>query len=208
MKRSFTLAGFALVTCAFGTSPVIAAAATDTAKAGERCEAAVADTVKRMRGRDAQQVEFVGAKRVLTPTDDAEETGVKGEGRYRGPGQSMSFSYSCAYNTKTAATSGVMFRETGGTRSGAEAVSEADIANVSPDACETATASLLKQKYPRVSRIAFGSDSRQLRPAPNSRTSLEGQGALQRAPGMSSVPFRYRCEFEGSGKVVNVQATD
>jgi hypothetical protein len=206
MKSSSTLAGLALLTCATCAS---AAAPADAAKAGERCEAAVAETVKRMRGRDAQEVEFIGAKRVLSPTDEAEETGVKGEGRYRGPGSSVNFSYSCAYNAKTAATSGVLFRETGGARSGGASTSEPEIGNVSPDACEAATASLLKQKYPRVDRIVFGSDTRQLRPAPNAHTSLEGQGALQRAPGMSSVPFNYRCEFEPrSGKVLNVQASD
>ena len=58
-------------------------------------------------------------------------------------------------------------------------------------------------------RIAFGSDSRQLRPAPNEHTSLEGGGAVQRAPGMNAVPFRYRCEIETrSGKVLNVETSD
>ena len=83
------------------------------------------------------------------------------------------------------------------------------LAHFSPEDCETAAASQLKQKYPRIGRIAFGSDSRELRPAPNAHTSVEGQGALQRAPGMNSTPFRYRCEIEtASGKVVSVQTTD
>jgi hypothetical protein len=72
-----------------------------------------------------------------------------------------------------------------------------------------AAASQLKQKYPRIGRIAFGSDSRQLSPAPNAHTQVEGQGALQRAPGMNATPFRYRCEIETrSGKVVSVQTSD
>jgi len=180
-------------------------------KAGERCEAAVAETVRRMRGREAQEVEFVGAKRVLTPTGEEEETGVKGEGRYRGPGSTaMGFSYSCAYNAKTGATSGVVFRETGAPRAGGgDAAWEPDLTHFSPEDCETAAASQLKQKYPRIGRIAFGSDSRQLSPAPNAHTQVEGQGALQRAPGMNATPFRYRCEIETrSGKVVSVQTSD
>jgi hypothetical protein len=204
MKSHLCLAGVALF---LATTGAFAATPSDI-DAGDRCEAAVAETVRRMRGRDAQEVEFVGAKRALSSTQDSEETGVRGEGRYRGRGAgSMSFTYSCAFNAKTGATSGVMFRETGGTR--ADAAWEPDLSKLSPEACEAAAASSLKEKYPRVGRIAFGSDSRQLRPAPNAHTSLEGQGALQRAPGMNSVPFRYRCEIDPrSGKVVDVQTQD
>ena len=84
-----------------------------TDKAAEDCEAAVAEAVKRMRGREAQDVQFVKTKRVFTASGD-EETSLKGEGRYRGAsGRTMPFSYGCALNTKTGATSGVVFRETG-----------------------------------------------------------------------------------------------
>jgi hypothetical protein len=203
-------AGFALLSLA-ASAVVAAAPPPEPTKAGDRCEAAVAETVRRMRGREAQEVEFVGAKRVLAPTEEVEEIGVKGEGRYRGPGNAaMGFTYSCAYNVRTDATSGVVFRETGAPRAGGGAVAwEPDLANFSPEECETAAASQLKQKYPRIGRIAFGSDTRQLSPAPNAHTKVEGQGALQRAPGMNSSPFRYRCEIETrSGKVVSVQTSD
>ena len=209
MKSRLRFASIVLMTLCAGSS--IAAAPPEPSKAGDRCEAAVADTVRRMRGRDAQEVEFVGAKRVLTPTGEDEETGVKGEGRYRGAGSAaMGFAYSCAFNAKTGATSGVVFRETGAPRSaGSDTAWEPDLTHFSPEECETAAASQLKEKYPRIGRIAFGSDSRQLRPAPNAHTSVEGQGALQRAPGMNSTPFRYRCEIESSsGKVVSVQTSD
>jgi len=91
---------FAAIVLMMGWTAVASAASTaEAAKAGERCESAVAETVRHMRGRDAQEVQFVGAKRVLTPTSDEEETEVKGEGRYRGSsasGSVMSFAYSCA----------------------------------------------------------------------------------------------------------------
>ena len=209
MNHRLQFAGIVLIMgWATGAS---AASTVEAVKAGDRCESAVAETVRRMRGSDAHEVQFVGAKRVLSPTNAEEETEVKGEGRYRGAaaGGVTSFTYSCAFSGKTGTTSGVLFRETGSPRTGAEALWEPDLSKVTPEDCETAAASLLKQKYPRVGRIAFGSDSRQLRPAPNAHTSLEGQGALQRAPGMNSTPFRYRCEFEtASGKVLSVQATD
>ncbi|WP_124538663.1 hypothetical protein [Piscinibacter terrae] len=179
-------------------------------KAADKCENAVADTVKRMRGKDAQEVEFIGAKRQISPTPE-EELGVKGEGRYRRPGgEQVSFSYSCAYNSTTGGTSGAMFRETGVSGAGRAAKAwEPDLASVSPEACESATAAALKQKYPRVGRIAFGSDSRKLRPAPNEHTLLEAQGAVERAPGMNLVPFTYRCEFEShTGKLLRVETSD
>ncbi|AKJ29633.1 hypothetical protein AAW51_2942 [Caldimonas brevitalea] len=185
------------------------AAATPAARAGERCEAAVAETIKAMRGRSADEVQFSGAKRALSPMTD-DETGVKGEGQYAGNGSSpMPFTYSCAFNAKTGATSGVVFRDTGKRRSAPEQVGDADLTHISPEACETATASALKQKYPRVGRIAFGSDSRRVRSSAATRASLEGQGGVERAPGMSSVPFTYRCEFETrSGKLLSVQTRE
>src|SRR4051812_2508643 len=142
-------------------------------KAADRCENAVAETGKRMRGKEAQEVEFFGAKRQIAPTPE-EDLGVKGEGRYRRPGgEQINFSYSCAYNAKTGGTSGALFRETGNTPGGTGKAWEPDLTSVSPEACESATAEVLKQKYPRVGRIAFGSDSRKLRPAPNDHTLLE-----------------------------------
>lgn len=183
-----------------------AAAPPDAAKAAESCEAAVMETIKDMRGRDAQDVQFQKDRRVLSPTT-GEETDVKGAGRYRSPaGASMPFTYGCAYNAATGATSGVVFRDAGGLRASEEKAWQPDLTSVSPEACETAVAAALKAKHPRVGRIAFGSDSRQLRPAPAGRSSLEGVGAVEKAPGMNLVPFRYRCEFEpGNAKVVAVQ---
>lgn len=181
----------------------------DAAAAGEQCETAVAETVRRMRGRDAQEVQFVGAKRALTPVSD-DETGVKGEGRYRSTaGRTMPFTYSCYYNMKTGATSGVVFRDAGGPAPVAEAAKEPDLTNVSPEACESAAAASLKERHPRVGRITLGSDTRQVRPGTNGRIVLEGRGAVQPAPGMNAVPFSYTCEFDPRGtRVVAVQTRE
>jgi hypothetical protein len=193
------------------SKPAVTAKSADSGKnAGDACENAVAETIRRMRGKEAQEVQFIGAKRALTPSPGGDETGVKGEGRYRsaaaGP---VPFTYSCAYNAKTGETSGALFRETGSARAGSEQAWQPDLTHVSPAACETATAAALKDKYPRVGRIVFGSDSRQLRPAANAHTSLEGKGAVERAQGMGAVPFEYSCEIETrSGKVVSVKTTD
>lgn len=185
----------------------LAFAQTDTAKAIERCETAVAETVKRMRGVAAQELQFIAAKRTVLPNAD-DETSLRGEGRYSGRASgSQGFTYSCAYNAKAGTTSGVLFRETG-ERSQAQAAWQPDLTFVSPEACEAASAADLKQKYPRVARISFDADSRSLSPAADAQTSLAGLGALQRAPGMQAVPFNYRCEFDSrNGRIVSVQTS-
>ncbi len=209
IKLTLTAAIFAacglpsLSQAASGVSPAVAA------KAAESCESAVNETIKTLRGRDAQDIQFAKDKRVLLPTA-GDDTDVKGAGRYRAAnGAVMPFTYGCAYNADNDTTSGIVLRDAGGSRASAEKPWEPDLTNVSPEACETAVAADLKSKHPRVGRIAFGSDSRQLRPAPNGRSSLEGMGAVQRAPGMNLVQFRYRCEFEpGKSRIVAVQTME
>ena len=86
-----------------------ARAQAEAAKAADDCEAAVTESVKRMRGKDAQDVQYLKAKRAITPSAE-DETSLKGEGRYRAPGgRIVPFTYGCAINTKTGATSGVVF---------------------------------------------------------------------------------------------------
>lgn len=207
MRSTQHITAIALTLFAVNTNAV---QAPEHTKAADRCEVAVTDAVKQARGKEAQEVQFFGAKRQISPTPN-EELGVKGEGRYRRPsGDHVSFSYSCAYNSATGETSGALFRETGPTESARVSKPwEPDLLNVSPEACESATAAVLKQKYPRVGRIAFGSDTRKLQPAPNEHMLLEAQGAVERAPGMSLVPFTYRCEFEPEGgKIVKVETSN
>ena len=181
----------------------VALAQNDAAKAADDCEAAVADSVKRMRGREAQDVQFIKARRTLTPSAD-DETSLKGEGRYRGAsGRTMPFSYGCAINTKTGATSGVVFRDLAVVE---DKPFQPDLTNVSVTDCEGAAVASLKSKHPRAGRIVLDGETRQLRPAPDERIALEGRGALERAPGMNSSPFTYRCEVEPrSGRIVSIQ---
>lgn len=190
---------------AAGAAPAAAADA-----AAEACEKAVADAVREARGAQAQDVQFSSGQRRLSPLP-TNETAVKGEGRYRGgSGAARSFTYTCAFNADTGEAGGVLFREAGPGPAGAPAKPwQPDLTNLSPEACEAAAAAALKRKYPRIDRITFGSDSRELKPGQNGNTSLEGKGALVRAAGMRAVPFTYRCEVEPrSGKVVGVQASD
>ena len=115
----------------------------------------------------------------------------------------MPFSYGCAINTKTGATSGVVFRDLAVTE---DKPFQPDLTNVSVIDCEGAAVASLKNKHPRAGRIVLDGETRQLRPAADERIALEGRGALERAPGMNSSPFTYRCEVEPrSGRIVSIQ---
>jgi len=187
------------------------AARGESARAGERCEASVAETLRKMRGAEAYDVQFVAAQRVVAPTDDV-EIGVKGAGRYRaasGRGGN-SFTFSCSFNTRTAQTSAVVLREAGGGPGArAEPPFQPDLSRISPEACESAVAQALKQKHPRVAHIAMEPDTRRLQPGPDERiVQLLGHGAVQRAPGMNAVPFSYTCDVDArSGRVVSVRTS-
>ena len=184
----------------------VAQAQAEAAKTADDCEAAVTEAVKRMRGKDAQDVQYVKARRSLTPSAE-DETSLKGEGRYRGAsGHNMPFSYGCALNTKTGATSGVVFRDLAVVE---DKPWQPDLTNVSVSDCEGAAVAALKSKHPRAARIVLDSETRQLRPAADEHIALEGRGALERAPGMNSAPFTYRCEVEPrSGRIVSVQTSN
>ncbi len=181
----------------------------DPARATERCEKEVADTIRRLRGREARDVQFVAARRVLLPGGE-DETSVRGEGRYRSAsGASIGFTYGCAYSAATDATSGVVFRDLGAARAASEKAFAPDLCNVSPEACESAAAAALKKLHPRVARINFGSDSRRMQPGENGRIELLGQGSVERASGMNLIPFSYRCEREPrSGRVVAISTRE
>lgn len=167
----------------------------ETAQAVERCEKAVTENVFRIRGKAAQDVQYLESRRIVLPGGGT-GTAVKGEGRYRLAGRTVAFAYSCAYDADTGTTSGVVLRDPGGVRTAAPASVPPDISRVSPEACESAVATELKRKYPRVGRIAFGSESRRLRPGQNTLLVLEGQGAVERAAGLYSQPMSYSCEID------------
>lgn len=177
-------------------------------RAAEACENAVSATVRRMRGSAARNVQFLPSRRILDTVSD-EEIGVKGEGRYRsGASGGTPFSYTCTFNPASGGTSGVVFRDDAPQQARTERAWQPDLTNLSPAACETATATALKNRYPRVANIVFGADTRTLKPAPNGRTRLEGEGSAARAPGMLPSHFSYRCEVDGRGRVVGVQLGD
>jgi hypothetical protein len=178
------------------------------AAAAQTCETAVADTLRELRGKAAHEVQF-GAARPLVPPPADDSTTLAGTGLYRAAaGPAKPFTYTCTYDLQTGKASGVVLREEPAPAAAAKPW-EPDLTHLSPEACEAAAAAALKDQYPPAGRIRFESDSRQLKAAPNARTSLEGQGSLERAAGMNPAPFTYRCLLDtGSGRIVSVHTED
>jgi hypothetical protein len=186
------------------------AQAVDVAAAAVRCEAEVGATLLRLHGKSVQGTRFDAGRRQLFAGGEGDDVLVRGEGRYQvGAGAARDFDYSCAYNPRTGATAGVVLRQHDDADAG-EREWEPDLARVSPEACESATAVLLKDRNPRVLRIAFDPATRRLEPTADSvHVGLAGRGAMQRAPGMPELKFSYRCELDTrDGRVVAVQARE
>jgi hypothetical protein len=154
-------------------------------RATEACEKSVADTVRTIRDQRQIEVQFIGGQRSISPTQ-ADETAIKGEGRYRAPGSRLTpFTYTCTFNAKSGETSGVMFKEKGvAPPQAAEPAWQPNLDKISPEVCDAAVATALKRKHPRAERVTLDSSSRQLAPGAEGRVHLRGQGALVRAPGM------------------------
>jgi hypothetical protein len=184
-----------------------AAPAADVYKALHTCEAAVSTDLRAVRASAVKRIEFSTTQRTVLPSG-SDVLAVKGAGKYWGNGTAAStpFTYRCGYNTQTEKTNGVVLSEKGKPPVAATKAWQPDLSRLSPETCETAVAAELKEKHPRVGRIAFGSDSRELKPAANGNTLMEGRGGVQHAPGMSAVSFGYRCEFDGAtGKLLHTK---
>ncbi|MES2889930.1 MAG: hypothetical protein V4739_18195 [Pseudomonadota bacterium] len=207
-------------------TPVPEAAAGDrkvlSAQALDACEAAVTDSLNTLRGPGVQRIEFNRSQPVVIARQD-EEVPLKGSGRYANrsaKGAAVPFTYACNYNVRTGKTNGVVISDSQAATAGRSATAgdgagdgrprQPDLARLSPEACEAAVAAALKNRHPRVGRIAFDAQSRQLKAsATPERTLLQGQGGVQRAPGMAAAAFTYQCEFyDRSGALVDTQVTD
>jgi hypothetical protein len=205
LQLSFVTISFALAL----TGSCTATAEPLHEKAAQHCEDEVAATIGRVRSPGIHNVQFKRAARATSA--EGYEIRVQGQGHYQQGiiGNAISFTYSCAFNTETGTTSGVVFRENKTLSSAAQKVWQPDLSKVSPEACETAIAALLKGQYPRVNGIIFLSETRKLQPSSGTQISLEGKGTLQRALGMKPNSFKYQCEFEqNAGKLVKARMID
>jgi len=214
MKRLGWILAGVLVAAAASAQPVSAPsrAAGDGPSA---CQKAAQNALRGARGA-VDEVTFSGPPSVQAGTSSGDEFNFKGAGRYRiKPAAMRDFSYSCTYNTQSGTVGGVVLREAAAGEAAASRAAavakpdEPDLSNVSPQACESAAAVALQRRHPKVERISFNPELRQLRQDSLSRGSLQGQGTAVRVPGDPSAHFSYLCEFDPrNGQVTGVQTAD
>ncbi len=185
--------------------PVPREAASTPRDAFVECESAVSRSLREIRGSGVQALQFAAEGR--TANAEGDHLDVKGSGHYRrGAGAPIEFRYSCAYDSASGNTSGVVLHESDGHAVAALPVWQADLSKISPEACESAVAGHLQATHARASGIVFDGGSRKLEPATDGRTALAGTGRVVRAPGMQPGPFRYRCEFDATGRLATASA--
>ncbi len=178
------------------------------------CQKAAQDALRSTRGV-VDELSFVALPTLQTGTSNNDELNFRGAGHYRiKSGAAREFSYSCTYSTHSAVVAGVVLREAAveAAASPTAATSkpvEPDLSHVSPQACESAVAVTLQRRHPKVERIHFNPELRQLRQDSLAHGNLSGQGTAVRAPGDPSTHFSYQCEFDPrSGHVIGVQTAD
>lgn len=172
-----------------------------------QCETAVDKSIHEIRGKQVGDLQFGADARAVST--DGDRVDVKGSGRYRrGAGAPIPFTYSCAYDEASGATSGVLFREADTAATPPLPVWQADLSKISPEACEAAAAKTLQANHPRASGIVFDGDTRKLGPGAEGRTALSGTGRMVPAPGMNPGKFKYRCEFDAEGRLAAAAAGD
>ncbi len=203
---ALVLAGASLAAHAASTEANAAAPAQAPAKV---CETAVTVAIHKARGNGIKQVQFMASKQApgkAAAAAQSGETSLQGEGRYQGAGGPVDFSYHCTLDPQGKDAPGVIFKEVGEPSRAVEKPWQADMTNLSPEACEAAVASAVTDKYSRATNLVLSSKSRQLKPAPNGQTYMHGQGSAQKADGMRPSAFTYRCELNtASGKFMGVQ---
>jgi len=179
------------------------------------CQKAAQSALRDTRGA-VDEVSFAAPPSAQASTSSSEDFNFKGAGRYRiKSGAARDFSYSCTYNTHNGTVAGEVLREAAAGDAAASpalavaAPVEPDLSHISPQACESAAAVALQRLHPRVERISFNTELRQLRQDSLARGNLRGQGMAVRAPGDPSTHFSYQCDFDPrNGRVLGVQTTD
>jgi hypothetical protein len=125
---------------------------------------------------------------------------LRGTGRSRGAnGAARTFSYSCNVEAKSGETVGLVLRDVIAVAARPEPAkppAEPDLSHLSPGACESSAAQVLKQRWPRVSQISFDPETRRFQQDSAEKASLHGRGRALPAPDVQPALFGFDCEID------------
>ena len=201
----------AVAQTAAGTSrsaSATSAAAVD-ADALASCERAVRQALL-PAARTTAQVRFSSPPSVQPSLSGDGRLVLRGDGQWRDGSAERKFSYSCNLDPGSGEAVGVVLRQAApptGATTDARAIIEPDLSHLSPSACESSAATKLKQRWPRVSKISFDSDTRSLTQQSGSRAELRGQGRAQAAPESPVLThFGFECTIDPrDGRVIDMR---
>ena len=175
------------------------------------CEKAVQDLLA-TKGTPVADVKFIG-----TPTSQPRLSGdgqlaLQGAGNWRTNGGINTFAYTCNVDAESFEVFGVVMRDTSPSSAKKTPTKasglEPNLTNISPTACESSVAAILRKRWPRVSEISFESSTRQLNQAGPNTTELQGQGRALASPGAAVSHFSFDCEFDSrDGRILNTQVS-
>jgi hypothetical protein len=212
MMRSGVVLIFAAVAGSVAAAPAPAQPASAPPahrEAAAACERAAQETLRDTRGATAA-ASFSAPPTALPGAADAGEITLRGAGRLRTASGLRPFSYSCAYDTRSATVTGVLLRDAGAPEgTPAPRSVEPDLSHVSPVACESAAASALKQRWPSVTHVSFNADTRQLSQDSSGTAQLRGQGSAQPSVREPATYFSYECRIDArNGRVLGLRIAD
>ncbi|MCE9658912.1 MAG: hypothetical protein K8R60_10160 [Burkholderiales bacterium] len=173
----------------------------------EACERSARQAVP-ASAREPAEVTFNGPPSVQQELAIDGQQVLRGAGRWRGASGMRSFTYTCNVDQRTSEAVGLVLRDT--TPVAAKAPpprppAEPDLSQLSPAACESSAVAALKERWPRVSQIAFDPRTRTFRQPSASSALLHG--SVQAVPTIDS-PSRllgFDCEIDPrSGRVLRI----
>lgn len=173
------------------------------------CERAVRQALL-PAARTTAQVRFSAAPSVHRSLSSESQLVLRGDGLWRDATTQRQFSYSCNLDPGSGEAVGVVIRQASapsGATSDSSTDIEPDLSHLSPSACESSAAAKLKQRWPRVSKISFDSDTRSLTQQSGSRAELRGQGRAQAAPESPVLThFGFECTIDPrDGRVIDMR---
>lgn len=201
--------GLIALTLAAAAGVAMAAPAPPSTAATTACEGATSATLRETRGA-AATASFTGPASLVPGAADAGDITLRGAGQVRTPSGARPFSYSCTFDTRAGAVTGVVVREAS-TRESAPVARdiEPDLSQISPTACESAAAGALKRRWPGVSHISFNADTRQLSQMAGGSATLRGQGTATPSVRAPATHFGYDCTIDPrNGRVTGMRVAD
>jgi hypothetical protein len=204
----------ALAQAATPTLPVTPApsAATVGAEALARCERAVRQALLPQAGA-AAEVRFPTTPPVPRSFSDGNQIVLQGEGQWRDAAALRKFKYSCNLDPSSSEAVGVVIRQVNpplAAQAESKPIKDVDLSNLSPSACESSAAAALQRRWPRVSQIAFDTQTRSLTQQSALRAELHGQGRARLAPESPAlVHFGFDCTFDPrDGRVIGMSLSN